>query len=121
MSKIFKALLEVLQESDQSLELGDHIHQKIRTNPADIILRRHFILLALQSSQNEIAYIQKEIPEIMDAQKLRDYLLLKKKTIHYMTSEGKLPTLRISGSIRYSKEEIDVFLRKHRTGRRKYF
>ena len=116
------------QTSSQNIQMtailskdDDHIHQKLKANPADIILRRHFIRLALQSSKDEIAKIPKEFPEIMDAQLLGDYLLLKKKTIQNMTSEGKLPTLRISGSVRYSKEEIDVHLRKHRTGRRKNF
>ena len=55
----------------------------------------------------------------MTASQLAVYLQLKEKTIRNLTSEGKLPYLKIGGSVRYNKEEVDAALRKHRPRRNK--
>ena len=97
----------------------ENIYNKLKSNPTDIIWRRYIVRRALAPSGENIPAPSITYPENMTASQLAVYLQLKEKTIRNLTSEGKLPYLKIGGSVRYNKEEVDAALRKHRPRRNK--
>jgi excisionase family DNA binding protein len=48
----------------------------------------------------------------MTAVQAADYLQVKEKTIRNWTSQGKIPSVKISGIVRYKKSEIDKVMEK---------
>lgn len=95
----------------------ENIYDKLKSNPTDIVWRRYIVRRSLAPSGDDIPAPSITYPENMTAYQLAVYLQLKEKTIRNLTSEGKLPYLKISGSVRYNKEEVDAALRKHRPRR----
>lgn len=55
---------------------------------------------------------KKEYPENMTAVQAADYLQVKEKTIRNWTSQVKIPSVKISGIVRYKKSEIDKVMEK---------
>ncbi len=55
---------------------------------------------------------KKEYPENMTAVQAADYLQVEEKTFRNWTSQGKIPSVKISGIVRYKKSEIDKVMEK---------
>ena len=95
----------------------ENIYNKLKSSPTDIPWRRYIVRRALAPSGEGIPEPSITYPENMTAYQLGVYLQLKEKTIRNLTSNGKLPYLKVGGSVRYNKEEVDAALRKHRPRR----
>lgn len=50
--------------------------------------------------------------KLMTIKELADYLRLSKVTVYKMTRQGKIPALKIGKQWRYSKSEIDTWVKQ---------
>jgi excisionase family DNA binding protein len=86
----------------------ENIYTKLKSDPEDIHWRQHFIRRALAEFNKEgLSPLKKEYPENMTAVQVADYLQVEEKTIRNWTSQGKIPSVRISGIVRYKKSDIE--------------
>lgn len=65
-------------------------------------------------SQEAAPVVKTSIPEpyseIMDVEEVARYLKLKESTIYHLASEGKIPKIKIGGSLRFRKTVIDEWV-----------
>ncbi len=105
-----------------SIEKDDqNVYSKLKSDPTDIIWRQHFIRRAKADFNKEgMAQPRKEYPENMTAVQVADYLQVEEKTIRNWTSQGKIPSVKISGIVQYKKSDIEqVWEKKGSTRKRK--
>ncbi len=86
----------------------ENVYTKLKSDPEDIHWRQYFIRRALAEFNKEgLAPLKKEYPENMTAVQVADYLQVEEKTIRNWTYQGKIPSVRISGIVRYKKSDIE--------------
>jgi excisionase family DNA binding protein len=87
------------------------ILEKLAVDSSDLIWRQYFIRKAVFRPEMDF-------PEIMTPSQVADYLQLKLKTIQNWTSENKIPFLKVGGTPRYSKAELDQALKQGKLGKK---
>lgn len=91
----------------------ENVYTKLKSDPKDIIWRQHFIRRAKADFNKEgMDQPKKEYPENMTAVQAADYLQVEEKTIRNWTSQGKIPSVKISGIVRYKKSDIEQVWKK---------
>lgn len=65
--------------------------------------------LAVQSSVVERVYRQ-----LFDRESLAEYLRLSTDTVDRLVKAGKLPCVRIGNQVRFTFEDVDGFIERHR-------
>ena len=90
-----------------SIEKDPQVYSKIKSDLADIHWRQYFIRVALNNE--DIA--ERKFPDNMTAEQVADYLQWDVKTIRNWTSENKIPSVKLGGSVRYPKNRIDNWLK----------
>ena len=92
-----------------------NIYSKIKMNPDDLEYRQFFIRKALKvPSYGNIDEPKITYPEIMTAEQVAQYLQLSLSTVRNKTSSRELPSVKIAGSTRYQKSDIDGLLKKRK-------
>lgn len=94
------------------------IYSKLKSNPTDIYWRQYFIRVALNNIDTVHSPPEKT-PEIMSIDEVARYLNLKSQTIRNWTSQRKIPSVKIGGSVRYKKLEIDKWLEQKNKSQKK--
>ena len=94
------------------------IYSKLKSNPTDIYWRQYFVRVALNNADTVLSPPDKT-PEIMSIDEVARYLNLKSQTIRNWTSQRKIPSVKIGGSVRYKKLEIDKWLEQKNKSRKK--
>ena len=90
-----------------------NIYSKIKTNPDDLEYRQFFIRKALKMpSYRNIDEPKTNFPEIMTAQQVALYLQISLSTVRNKTSSNELPSIKVAGSRRYRKSDIDKLSEK---------
>jgi excisionase family DNA binding protein len=90
-----------------------NIYSKIKMNPDDLEYRQYFVRKALKmSSYGDIDEPKVTFPEIMTAQQVALYLQLSLSTVRNKTSTNELPSIKVAGSRRYRKSDIDKLSKK---------
>ena len=51
---------------------------------------------------------------LWSVKQLSDYLSIKSNTLYAWASQGRIPSIKIHGLLRFKKEEIDEWLESHR-------
>ena len=93
----------------------ENIFSKIKSNPDDLEYRQYFIRKALKKPTfRNLDEPQANFPEIMTAEQVALYLQLSLSTIRNKTSTRELPSVKIAGSTRYRKSDIDGILKKQK-------
>jgi excisionase family DNA binding protein len=89
-----------------------NIYSKIKSNPDDLEYRQYFIRKALKKADlHDLDEPKTAFPEIMTAEQVALYLQLKLSTVRNKTSSRELPSVKIAGSTRYKKSDIDAMLK----------
>ena len=90
----------------------ENIYSKIKSNPEDLEYRQYFIRKALKKTDyNNLDEPKTTYPEIMTAEQVSQYLQLSLSTVRNKTSSRELPSVKIAGSTRYKKSDIDALLK----------
>ena len=64
----------------------------------------------------DIDKIPEQKPEhYMTSKEVAEYFQLNIQTIYRLRKKGKLPTVKIGGSVRYKREDIDNAIREHKS------
>ena len=90
-----------------SIEKDSQIYSKIKSDLLDIHWRQYFIRVAI--NKEDIA--ERKFSDNMTAEQVADYLQWDVKTIRNWTSQNKIPSVKLGGSVRYPKERIDNWLK----------
>jgi excisionase family DNA binding protein len=91
----------------------ESIYSKIKTNPDDLEYRQFFIRKALKMpSYGNLDEPRTNFPEIMTAQQVALYLQISLSTVRNKTSSNELPSIKVAGSRRYRKSDIDKLSKK---------
>jgi excisionase family DNA binding protein len=97
----------------------DGVYQKIASYPDDLNWRQHFIRRAMIKTGTGILEAPKELAhKYMTAKQVAVYLQLEEKTIRNMTSEGRIPFVRVGGAVRYEKDKIDEAIKNGILGKK---
>ncbi len=89
-----------------------NIYSKIKTNPDDLEYRQYFIRKALKvPGYGNLEEPKVTFPEIMTAEQVALYLQLSLSTVRNKTSSRELPFVKIAGSTRYKKSDIEALLK----------
>lgn len=91
-----------------SLEKDFQVYSKIKSDLTDIHWRQYFIRVAKGNSEEKS---ESRVSENMTAEQVAEYLQLDIKTIRNWTSENKIPSVKLGGSVRYPKSRIDNWLK----------
>jgi len=90
----------------------ENIYSKIKTHPEDLEYRQFFIRKALKKPDyNRLDEPKTIFPEIMTAEQVALYLKLELSTVRNKTSSRDLPFVKIAGSTRYKKTDIDALIK----------
>ncbi len=90
----------------------DNIYSKIKANPEDLEYRQYFIRRALKKpGYSKFDEPQFVYPDIMTAEQVAQYLQLSLSTVRNKTSTRELPSVKIAGSTRYRKADIDGIIK----------
>jgi len=91
-----------------SLEKDYQVYSKIKSDLTDIHWRQYFIRVAQGNAEEKS---ESRVSENMTSEQVAEYLQLDIKTIRNWTSENKIPSVKLGGSVRYPKERIDNWLK----------
>ena len=69
--------------------------------------------------KDEEKEIEVKVSANMSAKEVADYLGVGSKTIRNWTCEGKIPFVKLGGSVRYPKERIDNWLKTKEKNRKR--
>ncbi len=95
-----------------SAEDKENVYSKIKSNPEDLEYRQYFIRKALKKTDSSnLDEPKTSYPEIMTAEQVSQYLQLSLSTVRNKTSSRELPSVKIAGSTRYKKSDIDALLK----------
>jgi len=86
----------------------ENVYTKLKSDLKDIYWRQYFVRVAMIKIDEEKT--KTEFPLNMTADEVAEYLQLGKKTIRNWTSEGKIPSVKIGGAVRYRKTQIDKWI-----------
>ena len=90
----------------------ENIYSKIKSNQEDLEYRQYFIRKALKKTgSSNLDEPKTTYPEIMTAEQVAQYLQLSLSTVRNKTSSRELPSIKIAGSTRYKKSDIDALLK----------
>ena len=90
----------------------ENIYSKIKSNQEDLEYRQYFIRKALKKTgSSNLDEPKTTYPEIMTAEQVAQYLQLSLSTVRNKTSSRELPSVKIAGSTRYKKSDIDALLK----------
>ncbi len=90
----------------------EDIYSKIKSNQEDLEYRQYFIRKALKKTDSSnLDEPKTSYPEIMTAEQVSQYLQLSLSTVRNKTSSRELPSVKIAGSTRYKKSDIDALLK----------
>lgn len=53
--------------------------------------------------------------ELMTTRELQDFLRLDRTTLYHMLKEGRLPAFKVGGQWRFSRQEVEAWMREQRT------
>ena len=90
-----------------SIEKDSQVYSKLKSDLSDIHWRQYFIRVAQGNAEEKS---ESRVSENMTAEQVAEYLQLDIKTIRNWTSENKIPSIKLGGSVRYPKNRIDNWL-----------
>lgn len=88
--------------------------QKLREQIDDSAWREYLVKLAMKKKSSATIKSKKKSSDMMTAAEVADYLGLAEKTIRNWTNSNKIPTIKMGGSARYKKSDIDEYIEKSR-------
>ncbi len=98
--------------SGQLVEDIDGFYRKITTYPDDPVWRQSIVKRSMAPfGETSDGSMSGSYPPYMTAEQIADYLQVEVKTIRKWTSEGRIPHSKLSGAVRYQKEEIDAAIK----------
>jgi excisionase family DNA binding protein len=92
-----------------SIEKDFQVYSKIKSDLSDIHWRQYFIRSAMNKVEDKIN--ESKVSSNMTAKEVADYIGVGTKTIRNWTSENKIPSVKLGGSVRYPKDRIDNWLK----------
>jgi len=105
-NKVIALTLSIVEDTHNA-------YSKIKAHSIDLEWRQYFVRQALLNpGVKKIQVSDPIIRELMTQVQLADYMQVSKKTIQNWTSEGKIPSCHLGGTVRYRKSEIDKELNK---------
>lgn len=103
----------VLTIKARAVKDGGETYRKIKSSPNDPIWIDSFIIRSRKQVVLPVKENKEELPEIMNASEVAKYLGLEEKTIRNWTSSKKIPVIKLGGTVRYRKTDIDKFLEQN--------
>jgi excisionase family DNA binding protein len=102
-----------------SIEKDSQVYAKLKSDLSNIHWRQFFIRSAMNKIEDE--KIEMKISANMTANEIANYIGVGVKTIRNWTSEGKIPSIKIGGAVRYPKDRIDNWLKtKEKKSKKKH-